>query len=283
MDEAGPREHTEMSKMRASFAVGTGRSGTSLMMRLMDRENGVDAFHELHPLNETFHRYCKWYGLPVDDAGFIHQKKQEIQPSAENGRLFFESSAYLSLSLETLARYFDIRVVLLVRHPVDVINSYLKKGWYNHPTLVDDPSLAAGFQPTPEFHHFLGRILPKGDALAHWQNMGRPGKLAWYWAALNTEVLNTFQQLGPDICRLQKLEDLDYAAYRELAAFLGAVGTLAADEAQHIIESRPNGFTNLPTIADWSATDRAEVLHHIRPLADELGYDISAVGGDNHG
>jgi len=271
-----------MSKMKASFAVGTGRCGTSLMARLMERESGVDAYHELHPLNETFHRYCKWNGLPVDDAGFLHQKELEIKPSTEKGRLFFESSAYLSFSLETLAEYFDIRVTLLVRHPVDVINSYLKKGWYNQLTVVADPSLAPGFQQTQEFHHFLGRILPRGSDLEGWQNMGRPGKLAWYWAALNTEVITAFQRLGPDICRVQKIEDLDYASYRELAAFLGASAAIAEDEARNIIESRPNAFSNLPTIADWSADDCVEVLRHVRPLADELGYDISALSAQHH-
>ncbi|WP_262692931.1 sulfotransferase family protein [Kordiimonas aestuarii] len=271
-----------MAKVKASFAVGTGRCGTTLMARLMQMHDNIDSFHELNPLNETFHRYCRWNELPVDDAGFLYQKDLEMKASHEAGRLFFESSAYLSLSVETLARHYDAQFVLMVRHPEQVINSYLKKGWYLAPPVIDNPDLAPGFQPTAEFHHFLGRPIPHKSELEEWRAMGRPGKLAWYWATLNASVLGAFQSLGPERCRVQKLEDLSHDSYSDLAAFLGADSPLPKADVTQLIESKPNAFSNLPTTGQWTATDHQEVLRHVGPVADALGYDTAQLSEARH-
>ena len=82
------------------FAVGTGRCGTHLLAELFACEPGVHACHESDPFHESFHRYCQWNGLPVDDLGFLDSKRKEIESAGLSGRVFFEASAYLSLSVE---------------------------------------------------------------------------------------------------------------------------------------------------------------------------------------
>ena len=85
--------------------------------------------------------------------------------------------------------------MLLLRAPEQVVNSYLAKGWYQHPFVRENPDRPPSFQPGEEFHHFLGRLVPSGEAFTSWQEMSRVGKLAWYWNALNAAVLEQLRAL----------------------------------------------------------------------------------------
>ena len=53
------------------FAVGTGRCETTFFHEAVSREPEVASSHCRQPLLETFHRYCRWNNLPVDDEGFL--------------------------------------------------------------------------------------------------------------------------------------------------------------------------------------------------------------------
>lgn len=64
---------------KVGFVIGTGRCGTVFYAKLGEMEPHVAASHERFPLNETFHRYCKWYELPVDSEGFLQAKEREIR------------------------------------------------------------------------------------------------------------------------------------------------------------------------------------------------------------
>lgn len=53
------------------FAIGTGRCGTNFLAKLIELEPYVKSTHERNALNETFHRYCKWYNSLVDHEVFL--------------------------------------------------------------------------------------------------------------------------------------------------------------------------------------------------------------------
>ena len=171
-------------KNRIGFAIGTGRCGTKFIAQIVDRESNVSSVHERNPLNETFHRYCKWYGLTVDNEGFLQEKEREIQQDFQENFYSFEASAHLSLSIQELYDRFEAKFLLLVRSPEKVVNSYLRKGWYEKPAVRVNPNLAPGYQECEAFHHFLGRIVPSGEKFEQWNQMSRVGKLAWFWNAL---------------------------------------------------------------------------------------------------
>ena len=121
---------TRKTNSKINFAIGTGRCGTKFLYKVLDLEPNVASVHERNPLNETFHRYCKWYDIPVDHEGFLHTKEQEIQADLDQFDCSFEASAHLSLSVEELYQRFNAKFILLVRSPHEVVNSYLRKGWY---------------------------------------------------------------------------------------------------------------------------------------------------------
>lgn len=259
-------------KENISFAVGTGRCGTKFLANVINREPEFSSVHERFPLNETFHRYCKWYGIPVDHEGFLKQKEREIKEDLTNQKFSFESSAFLSLSIEELYHRFNAKFILMVRSPEKVINSYIKKGWYKHPFEFENPDLPLSYQENKDFHHFLGRIAPVGEELVEWNDQSRIVKLGWYWNALNQKVIDQFANIPESNFRIQKLEELDFKAYSDLLAFLGAETSLTEKQYLGIAESRPNSFSNLPKVSDWTERDIELVKDHVSALADQFGY-----------
>jgi hypothetical protein len=237
-----------MFEGRVGFAVGTGRCGTRFLQEVMTREPGVASTHERNPLVENFHRYCQWYRLPVDEEAFVATKQKEIAADLKSRDFSFEASAPLSLSIETLYQAFGARFVLLVRSPERVINSYISKGWYAADYWRRDPSLAPGFQAElPSKHHSFSRIVPSGAEYEEWCRMGRVGKLAWYWNALNRAVLDQFERIPESHRLVVRLEDLSYDRYRELIGFFGRQ-------------------------ADWS-----DFFRYVEPLAQQFDYDVRSL------
>ena len=256
------------------FAVGTGRCGTKCLAELMGSVEGVSSHHEINPLNETFHRFSKWYDLPIDDAGFVFQKQAEIAAEMATSKSFFEASAYLTLSMKALHEAFNCRFVLMVRHPEDVANSYKRKGWYQEAVKSSDDAKIPGFQPSKQFHHYLGRTLPKNMPFDDWNRLTTIGKLGWYWAEINSLALTIFKELPNDCWRVQKLEALDFDAFCDVADFLGAPQTPDPAIFEEITNKRPNSFDNLPKTQDWSEQDRQQFVSFVGPTADEFGYEI---------
>ena len=267
-----------------SFAVGTGRCGTQFVARVIDLEPNVASVHERNPLNETFHRYCKWYGLPVDHEGFLQTKECEIKQDLEKSSFSFEASAFLSLSLQELYDRFEAKFILLVRSPEQVVNSYLGKGWYAQPAVRANPNLTPSYQNGRKFHHFLGRIMPSGEKFQKWNQMSRVGKLAWYWNALNSRVLEQFENLPKTHWRVEKLEDLSYDRYLEIAEFIGFQPTVTQQMYEKLVKRRPNAltelrqrrpdkYTNALTVEKWTASEVAEFREQVEPMAERFGYE----------
>ena len=254
------------------FAVGTGRCGTQFLARVAQAEPTVAACHERDPLLQTFHRYCAWYGLPVDEAGYLTQMRRYVEGDLRDKAFSFESTAFVSLSVGSLHRALGARFVLLVRRPDQVVNSYLKKGWYDRPVVQADPSLALGYQTGERFHHFLGRTVPVGEEFARWNALTRVGKLAWYWATLNRRVADQFAGLPPSATRVVRLEDLDFDRYRELAAFLGYETTHTADTYAAVAAARPNSLDRRRGHGGWTDREAAEFETEIAGAAGRFGY-----------
>lgn len=255
------------------FAVGTGRCGTLFIAKVLDLEPKVASVHERNPLNETFHRYCKWYGLPVDSAGFLQTKEAEIQQDLENYSLSFESSAYLSLSLLELYDRFRSRFILLVRSPDKVVNSYLRKGWYQEAVVRANPDFAPSYQGSQEFHHFLGRIMPSGEKFEQWNQMSRVGKLAWYWNVLNAQVLKQLEAIPKTHWRIEKLEELSYSRYLDIAQFMGFQPTVTQETYQYLTKKTPNAKKHVPSSANWNTREIFEFEAEVAPMAERIGYE----------
>ncbi len=275
-----------------AFVVGTGRCGTQFLSKVLELEAGVASVHERNPFNETFHRYCKWYGVPVDHEGFLRAKEEEIQADLNHYSFSIESSAHLSLSIQELYERFNAKFILLVRRPDQVVNSYRYKGWYRNSIVRRDSHLPPSYQESREPHHFLGRIFPSGETFDRWQGLTQVGKLAWYWSALNQRVIKQFSAIPQEHWRIQKLEDLSYSSYLEVAQFIGFSSSLSEAEYCQVTERRPNAknsklvqkqtdkssgkvSSSLFTVDTWNDTEIAEFESEVAAIAERLNYPYS--------
>lgn len=261
---------------KVGFTIGTGRCGTLFLYQLMDMEPEVASSHERNPDNETFHRYCKWNGLPVDDEGFLETKEKEILTDLESHAFSFEATPYLSLSVRELHERFGARFVFLVRRPDRVVTSFVHKGFYRHPYNVKNPELATGYQDqSPEkFHTFLARISPRGEDFKEWNEMTRVGKVAWFWRAFNERTLELLQELPKESYRLVRIEDFDYPKYREITQFLGFSTTITQADFEGFRAERPHAFWRKRNVDQWSEQEISEFESQAGGLAEKFGYEF---------
>ena len=258
-----------------SFAVGTGRCGTKFLSKVLAFENSVASTHEKHPLNDTFHRYAKWYNLNIDHKGFLWHKKSSINQELNYKKYSFEASAFLSLSIEELYREFNAKFILLVRNPEKVVNSYIKKGWYKNDIQISDGNKLPTMQNIDKFHHFLGRTLPRDEYnLLRWREMTRVGKLAWYWNALNSEVIKQFDRIPSENYLIVKLEDIDFLKYQTIIDFL-SIENSSVSERDFISISSKKINTNGSNSTDihWSDLHVKEFNQETQPMRELLGYE----------
>lgn len=259
---------------KVTFAIGTGRCGTVFLYRVLDREPDVAAFHEKDAFSDAFHRYCRWNRLQVDPGGFVATKRNSIKQALCSHHHYFESSAYLSLSVHELYEQFRARFVLLVRRPDRVVNSYMAKGWYDRPIVHHDYGLPVGYQPDTDYPgRLFARIVPYGDEAEAWHQYTQVGKLAWYWRALNGSVLDLFSGLPATHWRVIRLEDLSYETYCSLAEFMGVEPTISARDFGTIAEAKPNTLRPSRSVHDWTDRECEEFEFNVRELAERLGYE----------
>lgn len=264
-----------MYSEKVGFAIGTGRCGTKLAHVLMNNEKGVASSHERNAIADSFHRYCQWYCLPVDDEGFLETKRCEIKNDLAKFDFSFEASAYLSLSVKCLHAEFGGKYILFVRNPESVVNSYITKGWYLNPSYRANSMLAPGFQPNQvNIHHSFSRIMPSGVDYEQWNSMGRIGKLAWYWNTLNDAILQQFQEIPPEDTMIIRLEDYNFCKYKEMLSFLGRVPSLTEMQFERISNSRPNRSKKTMSCGLWSQNDWNEFSHLVAPMAKRFDYKL---------
>lgn len=266
-------------KNKVGFAIGTGRCGTLFLYQLMDKEPQVASSHERNPDNETFHRFCKWHNLPVDDEGFLAAKEEEIRADLETHAFSFEASPYLSLSVEELHARFGAKFVLLIRRPDRVVTSFAHKGFYRYPYHVKNVNLATGYQNTgrEKVHTFFARIAPRGDYLRTWNGMSQIGRVAWFWRAWNERALGLLEALPDNSYRIIRIEDLDYAMYIELSRFLGYQTQVTQPDFDTLSASRPHAFWRKRNVDQWSEREIQEFEDQVGELAQRFDYEYRVV------
>ncbi|MBV6640633.1 MAG: sulfotransferase domain-containing protein [Cyclobacteriaceae bacterium] len=260
-------------KSNIVFAIGTGRCGTTFLAKVLQNEPDIASCHERSPLSDTFHRYFKWNQLPIDHEGFLKHKEGYIHEDLKKAKISFEASAYLSLSIEELYKYFNAKFILLVRSPEKVINSYLNKSWYKHKVVRNDHDLPVSYQETDHFHHFMGRIVPNGPFFQEWNEYSRIGKLAWFWNVLNKRVIEQFENIPDSHKRIVKIEDFDYAGYEEIIKFMGTHTQVDRSTYEKIRSSKPNTRKdNKFYLYQWKEEDITQFKEMVSEMSDYFGY-----------
>tara|TARA_R110002072_G_scaffold89232_4_gene199958 strand:+ start:85942 stop:86724 length:783 start_codon:yes stop_codon:yes gene_type:complete len=255
------------------FIVGTGRCGTRFLHDVLKLEQKVAVHHERYPLMEAFQRYCRWYELDVDSLGFLAAMDKGIEVDLSRNDFSVESSAYLSFDVDLLQERYGAKILLMVRSPEAVINSYVNKGWYDRPYIQEDGAKALGYQGYEAGHHNFSRIAPRGDEFVSWSNLGRVGKLAWMWANFNKKVLDLTGQLPAESVQVVRLEDLDFLKYKSICEWAGVPCSISERAFTKLSKSKPNKIPSKFDSNTWSDLDWTDYRHYVSSLASELGYN----------
>jgi len=214
----------------------------------------------------------------VDNAGFVLVKKRAILEDLKQGSFSFEASAHLSLSLKELYEELSARIIFLVRDPMAVVRSYLRKGWYSDPITRTDTAIAPFFQkenPLPsEMWHFWGRLLPTDEVAQSWDELSRAAKLGWYWQNLNQRVLEQLKEIPPSHHMTVKLEEFDYECYLNIVSFLQLERALPQNEFERIAAERPNKSSAVSIAEEWGTKEKEEAMRFVKPVAQVLGYRV---------
>ena len=259
---------------RVGFCVGTGRCGTTFLAEVAGREPEVASSHERLRLGATFHMFCKWHGIAIDSEGFLLDRETAIRRDLAEHGFSFECSALLSHSLEELFERFGARFLLLVRRPDETVASFAVRGWFLTPCARRDPNLPPSYREGEEPRHFLGRNIPHGAEFERWGRLTQIGRLSWFWQARNRAILEQFSRLPGSHCRVERLEDLDFPRYQEIAQFMGWRSQLDAGTFAELARARPNAGPNPPRrCTDWNPAEVAEFEAEVAPLAEALGYE----------
>ena len=258
------------------FAVGTGRSGTHFLHRLMNEDPCIVS-HHLDTFGESdadsFAFYCLWNKLPVDLGGFLAGRQHQIDKAAKQGAVYFESNPYLALSVRQFFERFRAKFLHVVRNPEAVVNSHFVKGWYRETPVKTDLNRALGFQPGMRTNHFFGRIVPHGEEFVRWQKLTQVGRIAWMWNAINLETISQLRQLPDEHHLLLKIEEVDYSRYLQLYPFIGGGVPLAETKFLRIKEEQPGKGKGKRSTGSWSEQERQEFLSETSEARELLGYE----------
>jgi hypothetical protein len=268
------REAANAFDGRVGFCVGTGRCGTTFLAQLAGQEPEVASSHERLRLGATFHMFCKWHGIAIDSEGFLLDREDAIRRDLAEHGFSFECSALLSHSLEELFDRFRARFLLLVRSPAETVASFAVRGWFVKPCARKDPRLPPSYRGGEEPRHFLGRNIPHGAEFERWTRLTQIGRLSWFWQARNRAILEQFSRLPASHCRVERLEDLDFPRYQEVAEFLGWRSRIDAGLFSELAQARLNAGPNPPRrCTDWNPVEVAEFEAEVAPVAEAMSYE----------
>lgn len=261
------------------FAVGTGRSGTHFMNKVMESDETFMSMHTdglADTAMDSFIRYAQWYGLDLDLEPVRHFRHRLIATAADKGRIYFESNAYLSSVASHLHDWFGARVILLIRRPQDVVNSHFIKGWYEEWPHRADPFRPPSYPGGMPANHFFGRILPMGDDYRRWEGLTRIGRISWWWNTLNLHVYRAFEAIPETHRRVVRVESFDYEGYRDLHAFAGGRSLMSEEQFEDIRARRPGKGRGRRTVDSWTDQEWQEFMQETAEAREVFGYtDIS--------
>ncbi len=246
-------------KYNSIFAVGTGRCGTHLLTALMDANKQIQSHHIRDSLADSFYRYAAWNKLPIDDAGFLAQRKLWVGTAHYTKQHYFEANPYLSFHVVPLYQQMDAKFIFLIRNPEAVVRSHIVKGWYKDLPQFSQTNLAVGFQYNMKPNHFFGRIIPTGATYENWVNLTRVGKLAWMWNIVNLQIAEQLKNIPAKNYAVLKIESLTHDKLQQIFSDWGIEKVIYKRQFERIVKKRPGkGRTTNTTI--WSPIEKAEFL-----------------------
>lgn len=213
------------------FVIGTGRSGTRSIFKMLSGHADVEIHHEY--VCTHVQKLAALYYMGLVDKAEAKRQLMELHGAAirySDARVWIDSSNKLSWLIEPLAELFpQARFLALARDGRKVVSSFFYK---LSEEMYDDAStsvLRAWLEapadspiPPPEKKYWWNiprRGQPQHDAFPRFDRLER---VAWHWGECNRVILRDFERLRPEQRVLVRLEDItqDEARLRESIEFM---------------------------------------------------------------
>ncbi|MEX2286731.1 MAG: sulfotransferase [Planctomycetaceae bacterium] len=251
---------------RCCFVPSTGRTGSRTLTSLLDLSPQVRAFHEPAPqlLAESRQAFSEIFKDPQQFARiFAAAKSTEIGIARLKGQLYAETSNRLTFFAPVIARLLPNSLFIhLHRHPVDVVRSGMRRGWYcNHPW--DAHRIAPG---------------PGDAAFAAWPGWDAFAKTCWYWSIINEFALDAQEQIAPErwlTVQFDEFMDVESEAWRRIFEFLDVPAPAHANVAE-VFGRRENGQQegDFPHLSEWNQRQKDTLLRIAGETMHKLGYSL---------
>lgn len=190
------------------FVLSTGRSGSKLIVNLLNLSDNVTAYHEPRPTLEYFSNYA--YHQQQEEkilSNMIDAARMELVLEVFiKNQIYVESNQCLAFFAPVIACLFKkSKFVHLVRHPGDFVRSAVRKGWHKNDSIWES-----------------GRA--KMQDKKQWAQMGQIERLSWLWMTTNQFIEDFKTQVHKTRIFTLKFEHLveKKKPVKKLLKFIGA-------------------------------------------------------------
>ena len=242
-----------------------------LLSRLLSLGSNTHCDHE----RSVVHSKMTRAHLSNEYSAMYEEIEEVIQPLVashnKRGMIYGECSGLLYFVFGELHRRYGgrARFVLLTRKPDGFVRSALARGFFD-----------------PDHPHALEhlRAHPTTEIGQRWDATSPFEKCMWYWGLVNGMVYEFFHTLPKDLWRIQRIEELDIAACRELYGFLRIDG-FDESAVERLLSLRVNATPGLGDERDvnpwshplavgepatWSRAQRSAYRRWAEPLCKVL-------------
>ncbi len=207
------------------MGVTVGRSGMKWVLEILKAHNRIYGGGERNKTCESFFRYANHNKLKIDQTALLNSIIYETINDWENNDISFQLSPYFSHSIDLINKFLKPDGYIWgTNNFLFTVQSFYNKNWYNPDynmySIKNIPgfSLNDALQPS----HFFGRIAPIDYVNKKWNNLSRPGKIAWYINYTNQTIYNSLKKIDKKkkFVFILKKGDQNYEFYLKLREWL---------------------------------------------------------------
>jgi hypothetical protein len=253
------------------FVLSTGRVGSMTLAALFSDSDDLMVHHEPYPrlfgASKAYYQYAEISPESLWELIWSSLREDLLSEALREGRGYLETSPQATFLVPLIASLLpSSRFIHLVRHPLDVVMSGVRRNWYG----------GHGSDRT--------RIEPRqcDPFAAQWPQMTVIQKNIWLWYETNRWIIERMKELPSDRCLRVVSEDVfrgDNAVLARIAEFCGTQPP-EASRVRRVLDGRLNRQTTgeATAFSNWSDNEKQFAGEILNDISESLGYTLMDFG-----